>query len=43
VADLVEVGSRTISTKHPESEPDMEAYVIQALKFKQTSPLPAKG
>ncbi|MBI1882231.1 MAG: FHA domain-containing protein [Chloroflexi bacterium] len=43
VADLVEVESRTFSTKHPESEPDMEAYVIRALKFKQTSPLLPKG
>jgi class 3 adenylate cyclase len=41
VADLVDVAARTITTKHPESEPDMEAYVIRAFKFKQTSPLPS--
>ena len=40
VSDLVEVVPRTISTKHPEAEPDMKAYVIQALKFKLTSALP---
>jgi class 3 adenylate cyclase len=40
VSDLVEVAPRTISTKHPEAEPDMAAYVIQSLKFKPTSPLP---
>lgn len=40
VADLVDVVSRTITTKHPESEPDMDAYVVRALKFKHTSPLP---
>jgi adenylate cyclase len=40
VSDLVEVAPRTISTKHPEAEPDMAAYVIEALKFKPTSPLP---
>ncbi|GIK36217.1 MAG: adenylate cyclase [Chloroflexota bacterium] len=41
VADLVEAAPRTIRTKHPESEPDMEAFVVQALKFKSTEPLPA--
>lgn len=43
VADLVEAAPRTIRTKHPESEPDMAAYVVQALKFKSTEPLPALG
>ncbi|NJN94032.1 MAG: FHA domain-containing protein [Anaerolineales bacterium] len=41
VADLVEAVPRTIRTKHPETEPDMPAYVVQALKFKSTAPLPA--
>jgi adenylate cyclase len=40
VSNLVEVAPRTISTKHPEAEPDMAAYVIETLKFKPTSPLP---
>jgi adenylate cyclase len=43
VADLVEAAPRTIRTKHPESEPDMAAYVVHTLKFKSTEPLPALG
>jgi adenylate cyclase len=41
VTDLVEVTPCTVRTKHPESEPDMAAYVIKALKVKPTAPLPA--
>ncbi len=41
VADLVEAEPKTIRTKHPESEPDMAAYVVKAMRFKPTAPLPA--
>lgn len=41
IADLVEVESKTIHPKHPETEPDMEAHVVKAWKSKDTSPLPA--
>jgi len=40
VSDLVEAMPRTLRTKHPETEPDMPAYVVQALKIKPTAPLP---
>jgi adenylate cyclase len=41
VANLVEVAPKTIRTKHPESEPDMEAYLVKAWKAKETDHLPA--
>jgi adenylate cyclase len=40
VTGLVEIAPRTIRTKHPESEPDMEAYLVRGLKFKPTASLP---
>jgi adenylate cyclase len=40
VSDLVKVAPKTIRTKHPETEPDMEAYLVKEWKDKATSPLP---
>ncbi len=43
VAEAVDVTAKIIRTKHPESEPDMPAYVVKAWKANDTSPLPAVG
>lgn len=39
IREVVEVAPKTVQTKHPESEPDLPAYIIKAWKDKDTSPL----
>lgn len=41
VANSVEAIPKIIRTKHPESEPDMAAYIVKAWNAIDTSPLPA--
>jgi adenylate cyclase len=41
VKELVEVAPKLITTKHPEVEPDLPAYVVKAWKLKETARLPA--
>lgn len=36
--EVVEVTSKTVQTKHPESEPDLPAYIVKAWKDKDTAP-----
>jgi class 3 adenylate cyclase len=39
ISELIEVVPTTVQTKHPESEPELPAYVIKAWKPKETSRL----
>lgn len=40
LTEVVEVVPKTVQTKHPESEPDLPAYIVKAWKAKETSRLP---
>lgn len=40
ITEVVEVIAKTVQTKHPESEPDLPAYIVTGWKDKGTSRLP---